>query len=503
MSEEEVSGSFRIRGEGSGREKRTPDVDPRQLALLLAQLQQQLEGLAAARPATGPTFGELAEAWWQGLDRVWPEKERRRFELLRCFWAFHETGVLTGFHKGGYSGAYVNKIRNTGKLIVAAAIEAGEWKGLNPFEKAKRLRQTKPNSRSVTIAEARAFLPHLREDRFWLAFTMLSIGLRPGEMLGLKKIDVDLSKRELLVRRSHDRDETKTGVERTIHIPDELAPVLRLAMQRSPSREFVFGHPDGGQWRADTKLSRALQHAFRKAGMCIGYDYSCRRRRCGFRDYRETLEDRQCPRCEFKLWTHGRPKAIHFYDLRHSCATLHKEAGCDPWVVERTLGHSQNITGRDYTHCSPEFQRAQLNKLKLLVCSTDNPPGCNGGQKKLLTIDENERLDSDVGQHKPIAVELDPMTAAQLDSARGGTRTHDPRLRRPKVGGSLPDPLDTRQAAVELGIEPYTVRDLVRTGRLTGSFRIGHRIRIPRSVLEAFKANGGAPGRARGGGSDA
>jgi integrase len=66
------------------------------------------------------------------------------------------------------------------------------------------------------------------------------------------------------------------------------------------------------------------------------------------------------------MWLTPKPRALRFYDLRHTAATLHREAGCDPLVIKLLLGHAASDPTDDiYSHLSLEFQQTQLDKLEL------------------------------------------------------------------------------------------------------------------------------------------
>ena len=58
----------------------------------------------------------------------------------------------------------------------------------------------------------------------------LYTGLRKGELLALRKSDVDLLRQTLMVARSHERDTTKGGRAESIPVATELVPFLRIAI---------------------------------------------------------------------------------------------------------------------------------------------------------------------------------------------------------------------------------------------------------------------------------
>lgn len=325
------------------------------------------------------TFHSLAVEWLrtEGARLVEPENERRHIDHLQPLWELTERELRPGRVKevlasllkptGPLSAATVNKVRGTGKRIIREAQINDAWLGQNPFEIIRRYRQTKPKHRALRLEEVRRLLPHLREDRRREALVMLYLGLRPGEWKGLRRTDLDLAAGAIIIRRSNKRDSTKTGKERIVPIPAALRPVLEEALASAPAgSDLVFPRADGTHQRADAKLSRMLYAALVRAGLVLGYEYVCRRKGCGYREGRTPLEPLRCPRCNMKLWANGIPLPVRFYDLRHSAATLHRQAGCDPLVVQLVMGHAaENLTDSVYTHLSDEYVREHINKLRL------------------------------------------------------------------------------------------------------------------------------------------
>ncbi len=340
------------------------------------ELQQVRRMLQRDARAGGKTFGELAQGWLKRISRVRPHNEKGHVKHMAPLAELTEIdltkatieGLLQSLSAGPLGAASVNKVRSTGRLIIKDAIGNGDWKGHNPFDLVRPLRQRKRLYTTLTLEEVGRVLPFLRPDRRRLVKLLIITGARPGEALGMLKVDVDLKKKMLKIRRSHGRNQTKTDVEREFPVHAELVGVLREAIDESPST-YVFPKPDGMRQREDTKLARMFRDAMGKAGVADGYRYSCRRKGCGFRVEHEDfqLEELRCPKCSFKLWCRAIPKPFRFYDLRHTAATLHRKAGCDPMVIQAMLGHAMNITDGTYTHLDEDYVRAEINKLKLGV----------------------------------------------------------------------------------------------------------------------------------------
>lgn len=340
--------------------------------------QQNVELLALLRSTKTPrarqTLGELATDWLKRVSRVRPQHEQRHIGHMADLHQLRE-GELTkatieaAFAKldrarGGTLGpAMLNKLRSTGKLIIDDAIACGLWRYANPFAYVKCHRVPRASYSHVTPAELSRAFAVLAENRRRLAVVALFTGMRPGELKALQKQDVDLERGFITVRRSLGRNTTKTGRERLVPIPRGCASALRDALEASPS-ELVFPRPDGTRERDDLKLSRILRTAFKKAKVITGYVYTCRR--CGKSSGEQALSvvDQAC--CGAKMWREPVAKRFRFYDLRHACATLAREAGADPLAVKLTLGHiPRDQTDSRYTHMTDARFRTEMGKLRL------------------------------------------------------------------------------------------------------------------------------------------
>lgn len=324
------------------------------------------------------TFGTLASEWLaRARSRyVCPDNERRHLEHLKPLWTLRD-GELT---KGAIDALFatllkptgklgpqtINKVRATGTLVVRDAQANGEWAGLNPFEHVARLPEPTRKYTTLTVDEFLLVAPRLVPRRRRLAKAVLVMGMRPGEALGLMKTNVSLKKATVLVCRSHGRSQTKTGKEREVPIPRACLADFKEAMAEAKGSLYVFPKPDGTRQRADTKLTRILKTAMGKAGLVEGYRNVCRRHGCGYKRQTARPEAVPCPECGFRLLPVPIPRAIRFYDLRHSAATLHRKAGADPLAIQIALGHAAtNTTDAVYTHLDTEDVRRELNKLKL------------------------------------------------------------------------------------------------------------------------------------------
>ena len=195
---------------------------------------------------------------------------------------------------------------------------------------------------TLTPAELVRLLAVIEGDRMETAFTLAAaLGLRQGEVLGLRWTDVDFDARILHVRQTVKRfegewvfDEPKARSRRTLPLPAFVATslerrrVLQLesrlrAGPRWNEQGLVFtslsGGPVYGPW-----LTRRLRGLLKKAQL----------------------------------------RRITFHDLRHAAGTLLQSRGVPPRVIMEVLGHSQISTTMDrYTHVPDELMRDAAEQL--------------------------------------------------------------------------------------------------------------------------------------------
>ena len=144
-----------------------------------------------------------------------------------------ELSTETLNHLRGYLGSAFNMALRTQRFV-----------GANPVTsvpKRKVPRRLPDYLRPEEVVPVLANVP----DRWRCLFAAaLYTGMRKGELLGLRKEDVDLNARLITVRRSHDRDTTKGGRAEAVPISAELAPYLEVAMA-VPKTELVFPNREG------------------------------------------------------------------------------------------------------------------------------------------------------------------------------------------------------------------------------------------------------------------
>ncbi|MFE9553209.1 tyrosine-type recombinase/integrase [Streptomyces sp. NPDC006703] len=217
--------------------------------------------------------------------------------------------------------------RNVVKLVPAPRVQSRE---LKPWD----------------LKETTTFLEAAREDPLYAAFVVaVALGLRRGEVLGLRWSDVDLERRTLTVRNQIQRvqrelyaDSTKNRRTRAIPVP--LMCVAPLRWQRL--RQAAQRREAGDGWHDSD------------------YVFTTRTGR--------TIEPRNLSRSFERITDDAGLRRIRLHDARHGCATLLFAAGVPARVVMEILGHSQiAVTMNVYTHVSDDSRREAMGHMDRLL----------------------------------------------------------------------------------------------------------------------------------------
>ncbi|HZG05225.1 MAG TPA: site-specific integrase, partial [Streptomyces sp.] len=207
----------------------------------------------------------------------------------------------------------------------------------------------RPSARELspwTLDETLTFLAAARRDPLYAAFVLaITMGLRRGEIVGLRWSDVDLDKRVLYVRQQTQRrrgqlynDDPKGRRRRAVPLPAMcIAPLRWHRMRQAALRERM-----GDKWETS------------------GHVFTTRTGR--------PVEPRNVYRSFTRVARKAGLRVIRLHDARHGCATLLTAAGVAPRVVMEILGHSQiSITMDVYTHVVQDTQREAISHMDRLL----------------------------------------------------------------------------------------------------------------------------------------
>lgn len=198
----------------------------------------------------------------------------------------------------------------------------------------------------LTRSEVRQVLAWLQGTEWLIASVLYGSGMRLGECLQLRINDVDLGRRELIVR------DAKGQKDRVTMLPDSLQPHLKahLAQVRQ-----LFEN-DRAEARPGVSLPYALQRKYPDAGISWGWFWLFPAASFCLDLYsnhlvRHHLYPQNIQR-SMKLAIRGagivKPASTH--TLRHSFATHLLEDGYDIRTVQELLGHADVKTTMIYTH---------------------------------------------------------------------------------------------------------------------------------------------------------
>ncbi len=233
----------------------------------------------------------------------------------------------------------MNQLRGFLSRAFNAAIDRERWNGKNPVAGTERQHGPKRLPDFLRFEEVAPVIAQVPPQHFHRFVATLYTGLRKGELRALQKTDIDWSLKAICVRRSGSRDTTKGGHEKLIPIHPDLEPVLRAAVEVSPS-ELVFPAPDGGMVRDDFKFAVILRRAMARAGIVEGYLHVCRKKGCRHEERAADLEQRKCPEHGMTLWPKPIVRKITFHHLRHTTGSLFLMSGVPLEVVQKMLRHA-------------------------------------------------------------------------------------------------------------------------------------------------------------------
>lgn len=213
----------------------------------------------------------------------------------------------------------------------------------------------KQEMKIFTPEQAKAFLDSVKGHRLEALFVMaLTLGLRRGELLGLRWSDIDLDAATLRVNYALQRFDGKLHLmepkteksRRVLPLPSLLTTALRAHRSRQledrlalgsdwQETRFVFASTIGTPLEP-RNLNRTFDTLLEKANKELG-------------------ESEKLPK-------------IRLHDLRHSCATLLLAQGVPQRTLMEILGHSQiSLTMNTYSHVLPEMTRAAVGVMDAVL----------------------------------------------------------------------------------------------------------------------------------------
>jgi integrase len=196
-----------------------------------------------------------------------------------------------------------------------------------------------------TIDETRIFLQTAREDPAYAAVLLaVALGLRRGEIVGLRWSQVDFATRTIRLGRQLQRvkgelyEDTTKGRKRSLPLP----LILLVALRWQRWRWLALREKAGSGW--------------------VDNDYVFVTRTG------RPIEGRNLYRSFLRLCEKANVRKVRLHDARHGFATLMADDGVEPRVLMELMGHSQIAVTMDvYTHVVEKSKREAIKKMDRML----------------------------------------------------------------------------------------------------------------------------------------
>jgi integrase len=198
-------------------------------------------------------------------------------------------------------------------------------------------------NRGLTVDQARTVLKGGKDERLYALYVLaLCLGLRRGELFGLRWDDLDL----------------ETGTLEVVQTLQRVGGELRFVRPKTDDSERSVPLP--GICTEALKAHRERQKTERaKAGMEWREHGLVFPSRIG-----TPMEPDNLRRSWDRIRTAAGLDSVRFHDLRHTCVSLLLDLGVPPHVVREIVGHSDiEVTMTIYAHAALDEKRKALGKL--------------------------------------------------------------------------------------------------------------------------------------------
>jgi len=236
------------------------------------------------------------------------------------------------------------------KTLLNKAVEWGRIE-TSPAAKVKQLKEPPARDTILTPVQARQLLELAAPSYRPVFVVALGTGMRRGEILALKWMDLDLVRGIITVTNS------KSGKSRKIPMSGTVAAALGGVPHRG---DYVFWNPETKTRIKDVKKPWAA---------------AC---------------------------TAAKISGVRFHDCRHTALTWMLQSGADIVSVSKIAGHASIVMTQRYCHASPEMQRLAVNSvgeiLEPIRQKVDSPR------------DSSSRLGSQPAEKKEPARGIEPPT---------------------------------------------------------------------------------------------
>lgn len=247
----------------------------------------------------------------------------------------------------------------TAMWLVSAVLDVAVRDDLlrkNPAADVRRpKRKRAQSSQAYDSKEAARFLHAARAERLYpLLYLVIALGLRRGEVLGLRWQDVDLEEQHLDVKVTLQRD-PKAGF------------VLESPKTENSQRRLYFHQDVASVLNEHMKRQATERHIAAEAWQENGLVFTTA--------VGTPIDPDNLKRVVARVAKAADVRRIRFHDLRHTYASLALLNRVDDKVLSERLGHSDvSFTRRTYQHTFEEQHKATALSVSQLLGIPELPP---------------------------------------------------------------------------------------------------------------------------------
>lgn len=167
---------------------------------------------------------------------------------------------------------YIDNIKSVFRYV---ANHDGKYLDKNPADKIKKLKVVKDLPRYLSLEEIQAIRNACPEKFLPIFETFIKTGMRKSELVYLEWQDVDLERKEIIIRSKKEKGwYPKDREGRLIPIDDGLCEILKR-LKNDKKSDYVFCNSQGGPYKYN--LNRLLTSIVEKAGIKQKTDFNCLR----------------------------------------------------------------------------------------------------------------------------------------------------------------------------------------------------------------------------------
>ena len=292
--------------------------------------------------------------------------------------------LIAGRKKEGFSQSTIRNVMAPVRGMLFQAMDDGAAHQ-NPAARIGKLnRRSKDEPRKkinpLTREEIQVVLKTASEKKYIHCYPLLlsapRSGLRQGELVSLKGVDVDFNGRFIHVQRNLSRGKigvTKSGRDRKIDMSAQLAEVLSelLSKRRAEALRREMEKPAEERRDAATVVNEVMEDWLFQTPVMTRSELSKRRRPQAEPSGGTQIDPSNLRKLFNRLLTDAKMRRVRFHDLRHTFASLLLQNGESPAYVKEQMGHSSiQVTVDIYGHLVPGGNRQAVDRLDDAPAST-------------------------------------------------------------------------------------------------------------------------------------